>query len=289
VSCFRFFAAGVLLVWCTAAAAQERVQFPSLEDNGPQRPATTLDGYVYRPAGAERHPAVVLLHGCSGLFSRDTGMIDSRERDWAGELNRHGFVVLTVDSFGPRNQGEMCSQRGFNREVYLKRPRDAYGALLYLQAQSYARPDRIGLIGWSEGGGAVLYAIRAQSLGRPAQLPQGDFRAAVAFYPASCNEQRQAGWASAVPLLVLMGADDVWTPAAPCKALLEGSAARGSRIEIQIYPGAYHGFDRAKAPRRELPEFRTAAGVVPIIAADPAARQDALARVPAFLARFLKN
>lgn len=289
VASFRLFVAGALLVWCAAAAAQEQVRFPSFEDNGSERPATTLDGYVFRPAGEGRHPAVVFLHGCSGLFSRQTGTIDSRERDWAAELNRHGFVVLMVDSFGPRSQGEMCSQRGFNREVYLKRPRDAYGALFYLQAQSYASADRIGIMGWSEGGGAVLYAIRTQSLGRPAQLPHGDFRAAVAFYPASCNEQRLAGWTSAIPLLALLGAADVWTPAGPCKDLLEGAVARQSRVEIQIYPGAYHGFDRPKAPRRELPEFRTATGIVPIIATDPAAREDARARVPAFLARFLMN
>jgi hypothetical protein len=36
-----------------------------------------------------------------------------------------------------------------------------------------------------------------------------------------------------------------------------------------------------------LPNYRTRAGVVPIVGTDPAARQDALARVPAFLARYL--
>jgi dienelactone hydrolase len=58
---------------------------------------------------------------------------------------------------------------------------------------------------------------------------------------------------------------------------------------VQLYPGAYHGFDRANAPRRELPDFRTAAGIIPIVGTNPAARQDALSRVPAFLARFLMN
>ena len=52
---------------------------------------------------------------------------------------------------------------------------------------------------------------------------------------------------------------------------------------------AYHGFDRAASPRRELLEYRTAAGIVPIIGTDPVARQDALSRVPAFLARFIMN
>ena len=33
---------------------------------------------------------------------------------------------------------------------------------------------------------------------------------------------------------------------------------------MQVYPGAYHGFDRANSPVREFPEYRTSVGVVPI-------------------------
>src|SRR5262249_38855534 len=160
-----------------SAVAQERVRFPSLDDNGPGKAATTLDGYMFRPTGEGRHPALVFLHGCDGMFNRATGLIGRREQDWAAELTPRGYVVVTGDSFGPRNHGEMCSQQGFDRELYLKRPHDAYGALLFLQAQPFVRPDGVGVIGWSQGGGTVLYAIRAQSLGRPAHLPQGDFRA----------------------------------------------------------------------------------------------------------------
>jgi dienelactone hydrolase len=133
-----------------------------------------------------------------------------------------------VDSFGPRNHGEMCSQSGFDRELYQKRPRDACAALLYQQAQPYVRPDRIGIIGWSEGGGAVLDAIRTQSLGRPAELPRGDLRAAVAFYPASCDERRQQEWTSTIPLLALLGAG--MCGPRPCHA---GAARRRSRKRIQ--------------------------------------------------------
>jgi len=285
----RVFLATAFLQCCATALAQELVHFPSLEDNGPGRPSTTLDGYLFLPAGSGKHPALVFLHGCDGMFNRSTGLIGRRERDWAAELTPRGYIVLTVDSFGPRNHGEMCSQQSFDRELYLRRPRDAYGALLFLQAQPYVRADRVGVIGWSQGGGAVLYAIRAQSIGRPVQLPQGNFRAAVAFYPGSCDERRQQGWTSPIPLLVLIGAEDVWTPLAPCKTFLDGAIGRGARIEMQIYPGAYHGFDRANSPRRELPEYRTAAGVVPIVGTEPAARQDALSRVPDFLGRFLMN
>jgi dienelactone hydrolase len=275
-------AVAALLLWSVGAHAQETVHFPSLDGS------TQLDGYLYRAAGQGRRPAVVGLHGCSGMFSRATGAISPIYREWAAELNRHGYVFLLVDSFRPRNQGEMCSTLGFELEVYRARPKDAYGALWYLQSQPFVRGDRIALAGWSQGGGATLFSIGNRSLGRPATLPQGDFRAAVAFYPGSCNIERQpSDWTSQIPLLVLMGAEDVWTPLAPCKTFLDGAIGRGASIETQIYPGAYHAFDAPNQYRLELPAYRTRAGVVPIVGTDPAARQDALARVPAFLARHL--
>jgi dienelactone hydrolase len=249
-----------------------------------------IEGRLFRPAGEGRFPAVVGLHGCSGMFSRSTGLLTPLYRAWGNELAAQGYVTLLVDSLGPRNHGETCSIQGFDLAIYRKRPLDAYGALAYLQGQPFVRADRVGIVGWSQGGGVILFMMGPQRSGRPPALPQGDFRAAVAFYPGACNDRRHSSpWTSAVPLLVLTGAEDVWTPLAPCKEFLEGAIARGSRIEIQIYPGAYHGFDAPNNPRRELPDYRTRAGVVPIVGTDPAGRADSLSRVPAFLARFLKN
>jgi dienelactone hydrolase len=82
-----------------------------------------------------------------------------------------------------------------------------------------------------------------------------------------------------VPLLVLVGAEDVGIPAVPCKTLLDDAAGRAAKVEMQIYPGAYHHFDWPNLPRRELP-FRTADGLVRIEGTDPAARQDAFSQGP---------
>jgi dienelactone hydrolase len=71
--------------------------------------------------------------------------------------------------------------------------------------------------------------------------------------------------------------------------LLAGATGRGAPIESIVYPGVYHSFDALDQPRRELPDYRTREGVVPIVATDQTARQDALARVPAFLARFIDS
>jgi dienelactone hydrolase len=277
----------IIFLWSVPVAAQEVVHFPSFEDNGAGLASTMLNGYLWRSAGEGRHPAVVFLHGCGGLFMG--GAIEPGEGDWAGALTRHGYGVLMVDSFMPRGRGAMCAPP-FDADLILNgRPRDAYGALLFLQAQPFVRPDRIAIIGWSQGGGAVLFAIGSQSVARPAQLPWGDFRAAVAFYPTACGERGQRlWWTTTVPLLVLIGAADVGIPAAPCKGLLDRAVARGAKVELQIYPGAYHHFDWPNLPLRELP-FRTRTGLVRMEGTDPAARQDAFSRVPSFLARFLTN
>jgi len=64
-------------------------------------------------------------------------------------------------------------------------------------------PIALALMGWSQGGGALLFAIGTQSFSRPAQLPRRDFRAAVAFYPTSCDEQRQQpSWLTTIPLML---------------------------------------------------------------------------------------
>jgi len=279
----------VLSVASGSATAQERVHFASLDGKDSAAP-TQLDGYLFHPSGAGPYPAIVFMHGCGGLIVQKTGALMSRELDWERRLVVKGFVVLMVDSFTPRGSGEMCSRSGFKEWIYMRRPADAYGALAYLQALPFVARDRIGMMGWSEGGGAVLYTVSSRSPGRPAGFSGPDFRAAGAFYPASCSERRQgAAWATSIPLLILVGDKDVWTPAGPCQALADSASSRGVPVEFHAYPGAYHDFDWPGLKRRELQAYATRDGVVPITGEDPAAHADALERVPAFLARHILN
>ena len=117
----------------------------------------------------------------------------------------------------------------------------------YLQAQPFVRGDRVGLMGWSQGGGVVLLSINDKSIGRPAALSQ-DFKAAVSFYPGVCNDKFQSkpwtqvepqGWTTKLPLLVLFGAADTWTPLAPCEEFLGRAKARGNPVELKSYPRSH--------------------------------------------------
>ena len=125
---------------------------------------------------------------------------------------------------------------------------------------------RIGLLGWSHGGGVALDAIRR----KPESI--SGFKAAVSFYPGACNDRFQSkpytqvepqGWTTQVPLLVLIGEADVWTPFKPCDAFMAEAKARGNPVELKSYPQAVHAFDAPNLPRTELPAYRMADGTIP--------------------------
>jgi dienelactone hydrolase len=56
-----------------------------------------------------------------------------------------------------------------------------------------------------------------------------------------------------MPLLILHGAADDWTPAAPCLELARRSADAAYPPRTVVYPDAHHGFDGLAAPVRRLP------------------------------------
>jgi dienelactone hydrolase len=286
-----------MLVAGAAAQAQEKVQFLSFFDNGAGASPTTLDGYLFRAKVAGPRPAVVFLHGCWGLFDAP-GAISATQLDWARRLNAAGDDVLMVDSNTPRGVKEICSSETFQLPLYLKRINDAYGALDYLQTRADIRGDRIALMGWDAGGGVVLLAIAKQGLVKPPAWKKGDFRAAVALYPALCSDKYHIKpwadvdtpiWTSDVPTLILDGGKDVWTPARQCRDFVTGAKARGAKIELRVYPRAYHAFDAPHLKLIKFPRYAQPDNVVPILGTNPAARRDALSRVPAFLAKELGN
>ena len=112
----------------------------------------------------------------------------------------------------------------------------------------------------------------------------------MAFYPGACNEQRHpADWTTGIPLLVLNWGGGRLDAAGALQDFSRRRYRRGSAIDLSSTLVPYHGFDAPNNPRRELPEYKTRAGVVPIIGTDPAAGADALLRVPTFLDRYLKD
>jgi dienelactone hydrolase len=270
-----------------ATCAAETVKFPSLDQGITRGEPTVLTGELFKPAGAGPFPAIVMLHGCGGLYDPKSGLPEARSTWWAEYFQQHGYVALMVDSFKSRGAPKFCPNSEPTILPNRERPLDTYAALRYLQQQAFVRADRVGVAGWSHGGGTALFAIDADSPARPANLVS-DFRASVAFYPGWCStsEQRPA-WHSTVPLLVLLGASDNWVLAEPCRVFVEASRANGTDAEAIVYPDTYHDFDWPGLEKHAL--GGSGRRLTHIVAPNQVLWDDATLRVLGFFDRNLKN
>ncbi|HEX9143566.1 MAG TPA: dienelactone hydrolase family protein [Candidatus Binatia bacterium] len=216
---------------------------------------------MLKPEGPGPFPAVVIMHDCSGLGPRSSG---SPIR-WAMALVERGYVIVMPDSFSTRGHaGGVCTNPSPSRNdvAPVRRVPDAYAALAYVRTLPYVDGKRIGIMGGSHGGSTTLASmVAAEQDSEPlAREKRAGFTAAVALYPGCAARMgdwrvvRQGGaggpitdyvgvYKPVAPLLILIGENDDWTPAEPCRKLTEISRQAGYPVAIKVYPGAYHGFD----------------------------------------------
>lgn len=134
-------------------------------------------------------------------------------------------------------------------------------------------------MGWSNGGSSALFTLREDAPGSEPAGPR--FRSAVAFYPG-CGAASKAGYRPMAPVLIQAGGADDWTPAEQCERLAKAS----ENVEIDVYPGAYHGFERLDLPIRVRPDVRNLAsptGMGATVGTDPKARAASIERSTAFV------
>ena len=246
----------------TACATQVRFQ-----NSDTQKPLS-VPGHLYQPEGPGPFPAMVLLHSCAGLRPNVF--------EWARWLKGEGYVALGVDSFSPRGTSNVCGEK-VNPSVY-EVALDAFGALTYLRSLPFVDRDRIGVMGWSYGAGAALAASN-KILAKAVQPSGGEFRVAVPFYPG-CSYLAQD---TAVPILLLLGEADDWTPPWLCVDVAKRLQQEGRPVFATVYPGAHHGFDKAELGFRPVTYFGYT------LVYDPSATADAKKRIRDFLAQYLRR
>ena len=277
------FGLGHALAATHAAPAARTVHFPSADGT------TELVAYLFEPAGAGPHPAVVMLHGRAGPYSSNVNAgctlvapgqespcnaatLSRRHAMWGEYWAAHGYVALLVDSFGPRGRGH-----GYGRYTHddpdrdavnerTVRPLDAEGALAWLRAQADVTPARVMLQGWSNGASTALNTMYRQATGA-ASDPHARFRAALVLYPG-CGPKALLSerYAADVPLWALLGSDDEEVSPVVCEKVLR--QARGGPVAVTVYPGATHDFDDPGSTRQ-------------VVAGNRAAKDDAMARAAA--------
>lgn len=227
-------------VFVAPVSAAEPVTFPATSDYNDKQ--VTLEADLYRPEGTGPFPAVILMHGCGGWQPAVKRALHTH----AEYLVENGFVVLNLDSFGPRGNadGWVCAKIPRLAEAQVYRAHDAFDAMKYLREQNFIHRDNIFLMGQSNGGSVAIHVAKA--LGH--KLFGGDvygtkapsFRAVAAYYPwcgAFAFYGREIELISS--LIVFGGAKDDWVPPGSCKRVMTS----GADYTVHIYPNAAHSFD----------------------------------------------
>ena len=267
-----------------AAAHAEDVKIPA-PHIGEEK---TLRAQWFKPSADEATgAAAILLHGCGGLgANRKLNARHAAAKDW---LLERGIAVVFPESFTSRRFEEVCTVKMQARTIrQIDRVEDVIAAHRWLRERPGVDAKKIVLWGWSHGGSTVLNTITHKSATLDRQSAPGDFSddvkfvEAIAFYPGCSPFAKDNAPAKiSSPLTILMGEADDWTPAAPCRTLAQQLP---QSIQIEVYPGAFHGFDGTTPVRlrRDVPNgVNPGAGVH--IGAQPAAREAAAVALDAFL------
>lgn len=204
-------------------------------------------GHLFMPETASPvapAPAVVILHGAGGVKS-------ARELTYARQLQAMGVAVLVVDAFRSRRERATSFTERLLEITETMIMADAYGALRLLDADPRVDARRVVLLGFSYGGMAAIFAVYAQVVERLA--PDGiRFAGHAAFY-APCIARFERPATTGAPVLMVMGARDEIIDLARCREIRADLERGGSRVEMVVYPDAYHqwdgGFGSWRAPR----------------------------------------
>lgn len=218
--------------------------------------ATPLAQAVYpqmlllKPDGDGPFPAVMLGHQCGGLvFSKTNPQAANWSMlEWAKRFQAAGHVVLLVDFMGPRGAQQVC--QGPQAGVTLGRTvKDFYQAADHLRKLPFVHPDKVALVGYSQGALIALFN-NSQSFREEFRQARG-FDAYVSFYPP-CRIMGLGPNRVVLdvvqkdmerPHLFLLGGADNETPAADCEALLGPVKASGKPVQWHTYPDQTHCWD----------------------------------------------
>jgi dienelactone hydrolase len=175
----------------------------------------SLKAILFIPASDTLLPAVVVQHGCGGMWVGNdpaSNNMASQFDTWVDSFRVHRMAALFIDSYSARNEDEFCGvvpPTNIPISGEFVRPRDAYEGLMYLRTQTTRiNGNKVALLGFSHGGTSALATMvdsvavakasawsyktynptttHTSGVLAPANYPAaGGFVAAVSYYPGA--------------------------------------------------------------------------------------------------------
>ena len=207
-------------------------------------PLVKLDGHLFAPAGPGLHAVVILTPGSFGVGS----VLKSAER-----LTSVGLAVYVLDPFAGRGIKDTVSDQSqltWAASVY-----DVLAAARMVATQPGIDGQRMGAMGYSRGGTAVLLAAHKQM--SQAVLGEGkSLKAVLAGWPW-CGYQFEHAITTPTVVRFLVGDSDNWVSPVQCQGQAAAMRANNPQVSIRLFKEAYHSFG-SNLPLREIPNAEKA-------------------------------
>jgi dienelactone hydrolase len=201
---------------------------------------------LYMPASpASKVPAMIIVHGIGGLYTRD-----GKKRaywEYAEMLAANGVAALVVDTHGARGVG-VSGQLGSTEVSVYAFAADAFAAADILRTHPRIDGSKVGIMGFSKGGMTTLLATDqrfADSLSRD----KARFGLHIAIYPG-CQNYPEHLQPTKAPVKFMLGEKDNYTGISGCYEIEDKLKAAGTPVTVEVFKGAYHAWDEDVRPYR---------------------------------------
>ncbi len=203
--------------------------------------------HVFAPtSGSPPYPAIVQFHGCAGYRPDFMEM-------WAKVGVEQGYVVIAVDSSGPRgldreaSLAQVCTGKAL---IGQERAGDIAAALSLVAAREDVDPEKIVAAGWSHGAWSLMDYMALSAADKNPPSLTGNTRpvdpaGVILFYPY-CGDGSWSHinrWKTAASIIAFVGGKDTIVDGALCRSQFQEMARDGTPVDLVYYPDADHIFD----------------------------------------------
>jgi carboxymethylenebutenolidase len=185
---------------------------------------------VYQPAHAGRNPAVILLHGSSGIHLINPSLVNR----YAAVLAERGIICFVVHYFD--GTGDFMTSDSAEAANYFHWVRELHDAVTWVRARPDVRQNQIALMGHSLGAWLAVGAAAADArIARIVLLGSG-------LEPFLADSIKRMP-----PALMFHGDKDNVVPLSDADHLAEFLRAHHYEVQYNVYPGEGHQFGDSAA------------------------------------------